>query len=293
MDRQELTRLLRENAELLLDRTLFEISGTPITIATLVMFALIVLATMWISWLVQRFVVKAMRLRGVEHLGSIGVTKRLVHYFILLTGISIGLQTIGINIAALFAAGAIFAIGVGFAMRNLAENFVSGVILLVERSIKPQDVLKVDDRVVRVVRMGIRATIVRTRDDEEIIVPNTLLVQNNVTNYTLRDSFYRLRTIVGVTYDSDMQQTLEVLEKTAAAIEWRIPEREPRVLLREFGNSSVNFDVSVWVTDPWRAIVLTSELNQAIWWALKDAGIVIAFPQLDLHVKEPVAVLRS
>ena len=116
---------------------------------------------------------------------------------------------------ALFAAGAVFAIGLGFAMQNIVQNFVSGVILLAERTIKPGDVLQVDGRFVKVRHMGIRSTICRTLDEEEIIVPNATIVQSTVTNYTLQDSLFRLRCTVGVVYGSDMVLVKNTLQRAA------------------------------------------------------------------------------
>jgi hypothetical protein len=189
---------------------------------------------------------------------------------------------------ALFAAGAVFAVGLGFAMQNISQNFVSGVILLIERTIKPGDILQVETEIVRVKRMGIRATVSRTLDDEEIIIPNSVLVQNSVKNYTLQDSLFRLRTLVGVIYGSNMALVRETLERTTREIPWRVQAVQPRILMKQFGNSSVDFDVSVWIDDPWKKQVRLSELNERIWWALKEAGIVIAFPQLDVHFDPPV-----
>jgi small-conductance mechanosensitive channel len=174
-------------------------------------------------------------------------------------------------------------------MQNIAQNFVSGVILLLERSIKPGDVLKVEDRFVKVMRMGIRATIARTLDEEEIIVPNSAIVQSTVTNYTLRDSLYRLRCQVGVIYGSDMGLVRRTLEGVAQHVEWRNNTMEPVILLTDFGSSSVDFEISVWIDDPWNVRRARSKLNEAIWWALKDAGVIIAFPQLDVHLDPPVA----
>jgi small-conductance mechanosensitive channel len=136
---------------------------------------------------------------------------------------------------------------------------------------------------VKVVDMGIRATVARTLNEEEIIVPNSILVQSMVKNHTLRDSLYRLRVEVGVVYGSDMKLVMEVLQRTAREATWRVKDRAPLVHLTAFGSSSVDFQVSVWVDDPWIVLRRKSELHQAIWWALKDAGVVIAFPQLDVH----------
>ncbi len=282
---------LREQLKLdsnLFDVRLFEIAGTPITVATVVLFVLIVLASFWISWVIQRAIAKAVRLRGVTDEGTIAAMRRLAHYLVLLIGISIGLQTIGVHLGALFAAGAVFAIGLGFAMQNLVQNFVSGVILLLERTIKPKDVLMVDGVVVRVMRMQMRSTLVRTRDEEEMIVPNSTLVQSTVTNYTLRDSLYRLRASVGVIYGSDMALVRRTLEETVRAVEWRSEDRDPVVLLRDFADSAVVWEVSLWIHDPWESRTRQAILNEAIWWALKRQDIVIAFPQLDVHFDPPV-----
>ena len=271
-----------------LDYHLFTIAGTPISVATIITFALIVVATLVVSWLVQRALIRVFRGRGLRDEGSVGVARRLTHYLVLAIGLGVGLQTIGINLAALFAAGAVLAVGLGFAMQNLAQNFVSGVILLLERSIKPGDVLQVEGKFVRVSRMAMRATHARTLDDEEIIVPNSAIVQSTVTNYTLRDSFYRIRCPVGVVYSADMALVRRTLEHVAGTMEWRIKEKDPVILMTDFGSSSVDWEVSVWINDPWTVRKRRSDLNEAIWWALKEAGITIAFPQLDVHFDPPV-----
>jgi len=131
--------------------------------------------------------------------------------------------------------------------------------------------------------MGTRATVARTRDEEELIIPNSVLVQSTVTNHTLGDTLYRIRTKVGVAYGSDMERVFEVLLDAGRSVADRVPDKEPIILLLEFGDSSVVFEVSVWATDPWAARVTRSNLNMAIWRHLKDVGITIAFPQLDVH----------
>jgi small-conductance mechanosensitive channel len=262
---------------------LFNVAGTEITIETLAIFAFILLVSYLISFVIRGAITKALKLRKIADEGSIGVTRRLTHYLIMFIGLGVGLQTIGINLNALFAAGAVFAVAIGFAMQNITQNFVSGLILLIERTIKPGDILKVENQLVRVSNLGIRATVARTLDDEEIIIPNSVLVQNSVTNYTMKDRHYRLRAEVGVVYSADMQQVREVLEKAANQIEWRDSTRKPRILLRRFGSSSVDWEVSVWITDPWTSQQRMSELFEVVWWSLKEAGITIAFPQLDVH----------
>jgi small-conductance mechanosensitive channel len=143
-----------------------------------------------------------------------------------------------------------------------------------------------DGVMVRVERIGPRATIVRSKAEVDLIVPNSELVQNAVCNYTYRDSLYRLETQVGVAYESDLKQVQAVLEKTCNNLEWRSTHSEPVILLDAFGDSSVNYLIRVWIDDPWVAGRMRSHLNEAIWWALKDAHILIAFPQLDVHLPQ-------
>lgn len=271
----------------LLNAPLVTVGGTPVTLTTIVIVGVILLAAFAASRLVQRAMTRALALRGITDAGTIGVSLRLAHYAIILLGFGIGLQTLGLNLGALFTAGAFFAVALGFAMQNIAQNFVAGILLLTERTIKPGDVLEVENRVVRVTRMGLRATVARSRDEEDLIIPNATLVQNTVTNFTLRDSIFRLRATVGVSYDSDMAVVKRVLHEAAAALPGRLSVRDPRVLLTEFGDSAVTFEVLVWSEDPWNARVTRSELNEASWWAFKRAGIVIAYPQMDVHLVRP------
>ena len=134
--------------------------------------------------------------------------------------------------------------------------------------------------------MSIRATIVRTLDDEDIIVPNSTLVQSNVKNFTLEDNLYRVKVVVGVSYNSDMKLVREVLEKATGEVTWRDPAYPPRVLLLNFGDSAVVYETSAWMHDPFNYRIAASNLRETIWAAFKRAGIVIALPQLDVHVAE-------
>ena len=281
-----LDELIRQQRELF-DIQLFHVGDTPVSAATIAVFAIILLSTVTASRLTRRAARKALERRRVEDVGTIAVTQRLLHYGVMTIGIGIGLETVGIDLTGLFAAGAIFAVGLGFAMQNIAENFVSGIILLVERSITPGDVLELDGKYVQVQTMGIRSTIVSSLDSDDLIVPNSTLIQSTVRNYTLRDDLVRLRSQVGVAYDSDLRQVMETLRQAAAKVDGRAPQRDPVVLLKEFADSAVVFDVSIWVNNPFTSKIGRSDLNQAIWWALQESSIVIAFPQLDVHLDPP------
>jgi small-conductance mechanosensitive channel len=251
-------------------------------------FCLVLVLTFWISRATQRVVERGMVKAGVGHEDTRATTRRLLHYFVMVVGFAIAVQAVGISLATVFAAGAVVAVAVGFALQNILQNFVSGVILLGERSITETDILEVEGRVVRVMRMGARATVARTREDEELIIPNSILVQSTVKNLTLTDMVYRVRAAVGVAYSSDMRRVEQALEAAALSVERRSPDRKPLVFMTEFGDNAVVWEVSIWAVDPWAAPVTRSDLNKAIWWALADAGITIAFPQLDVHLDTPV-----
>lgn len=263
---------------------LFTVTGTEITVASVVYFTGIVLVSIWVSWALRRIVGRALDRGGLRRPGTKATVLRLLHYAILGIGVAVALQTIGISLVSLFAAGAVVAVAIGFALQTVLQNFVSGVILLAERSITQYDVLEVEGKVVRVEKLGTRATVARTRDDDEIIIPNSVLVQSSVTNLTLSDEVHRIRAQVGVAYGSDMDEVERALIRAAHRIENRSRSRDPLPLLLEFGNSSVVWELSVWSTDPWAARITRSDLNKAMWHELKEAGITIAFPQLDLHI---------
>lgn len=277
-------RLVKE----FLDTELFSLGDTALTPGSLIAFFIILFLTFRLSALAQRVVSRGLSRSGVVESGTHAVASRLVRYGIILIGLCVALETVGIDLGALFAAGAVFAVGIGFAMQNIVQNFVSGVILLLERTIKPGDILEVEGQVVRVVEMGIRATVARSRDEEELIIPNSTLVQGTVKNFTLHDRVFRLKAFVGVDYGSDLAKVMGVLLRAAEALPFRLPERPPQVLLTAFASSSVDFEIQVWVNDPWGARSLQSEVNIALWNALKAEGIVIAFPQVDVHLAPSV-----
>jgi len=269
-----------------LDRKLFQLGDVPISAITIGTGVAVVLVSWWISTLAREGITKLLLSRGIGDEGSVAAIARLLQYIVVSVGIMVGLQTIGLDLSAVFTAGAVFAVGVGLAMQKVAENFVSGVILLVERSIRPGDILELESgELVRVEYMGIRATVVRTLNDEEVILPNSMLVQNRVKNLRLSDKLLRVRVSVGVSYDSDLELAMAALQRAAEQVS-SVASKPPVVLLTGFGASSVDFEVSAWTAAPWGKQRFHSALARAIWDALKEADITISFPQLDLHVDD-------
>ena len=198
---------------------LFTVGTTVVTVMTLATAVFIVLLSYVISRGVRAALHRFFLRGGLTPSGEVGAIERLAHYFIVLMGIMIALRTTGIKLDALFTAGAVFAVGFGFAMQNIMQNFVSGVILLFERTIKPGDVIEVGGQIVKVQQMSIRTTIVRTLDEEDVIVPNSSLVQTNVKNFTLEDNIYRVRVNVGVSYSADVPQVKALLLECARSMD--------------------------------------------------------------------------
>ncbi len=167
---------------------LLPIGETVVTVATLASAVLVMVVAFWASSLIRRAMIRRVKESSVPERGSVAVTARLLHYTIVLVGIGVALSTLGIQLGALFAAGAVFAVAIGFAMQTITQNFVSGVILLFERSIKPGDIVEVEDRIVRIRELGIRATIARgLRGSDHPLYSFT------VTNYTRRTVPHRRR----------------------------------------------------------------------------------------------------
>ena len=265
------------------------IGGETINLFGILLFFLAVLMTFWVSRLARKAIDHGFQLRGVYDERTVAVIKRLTHYGVLVVGIGVSLQLIGIDLQALFAAGAVFAVGLGFALKNITENFMSGIILLLEASIRPGDILMIDGEMVRVRQMKIRSTVVQTRDGDYLIVPNSVLVSDAVRNYTLNRGLYRMSVSVGVHYRSDLTQVEGILREVAEDFPHASDLKAPLVAITSFGDNAVLFDVRVWIEDPWGMRVRASELHLAIWKALKEAEVVIAFPQMDLHLDAEVA----
>lgn len=248
---------------------------------------LVLLAAFWISGTTQRYLVRRLQRQDTGGAQAIHTYRQIVQAVVWVVGGAIALHTLGIDLTHMFTAGGLFAVALAFAMKDLAENLVSGLLLRLGGEIKHGDVLRTEDgEIVQVKKIGSRTSIVRTKEEADRIIPNAALAQNAISNYTHGDSLYRLETTVGVAYESDLRKVRTTLETVCEHLDWKSAQKQPLIQLLDFGDSSVVYRVLVWIEDPWISGRLRSELNEAIWWALKDVGIVIAFPQLDVHIAQ-------
>lgn len=276
------TRAVIDTVAGFLDFKLGHIGDTELTPSNLLVFAGLVAGSVWGSSIVRRLVARSLSEQGIDTEGTIGVVLNLGQYALAIIGGLAALETLGFGLTSLFTAGAALFVGLGFALQSVAQNFVSGVILLVEGAIKPGDVLEVEGRMVRVKRMGIRSTVVRTLDDDDMIVPNTVLAQGTVRNLTFLDDSVRVSGAVGVTYGTDLDAVWEALEAAGSGVPHTV-DRPPLVLLTGYGNSSIDFEVFVWTDDPWAIPRIRSQLLRNIWREFATRDVVIPFPQVDVH----------
>jgi small-conductance mechanosensitive channel len=273
-----------------LTEPLVVIGGTGVTVASIVTFVLILTVTYAFSKLLQRILGGFYSQRGLEE-GTRYALNRLLHYGILAFGLFVALDNLGISITALAGLGAILAVGIGFGLQNIAQNFVSGLILLLERPVKKGDFVLVGDTRGTVRSIHARATVITTLDNVDILVPNADLVTEQVVNQTYRDRELRLRINVGVAYGSDTDLVRQVLLRVAREHPEVMRKAEATVRFLDFGESSLDFVLLVWIDDPLAQMRVASDLRFAIDRAFREAGIEIPFPQRDLHLRsgwEPV-----
>ena len=181
--------------------------------------------------------------------------------------------------------GGALGVGIGFGLQAIVNNFASGLILLFERPIRVNDYIVLGELWAEVKKIGLRSTVVKTFDGSEIVIPNSDLITNQVTNWTLSERHMRLRIQVGVAYGSDVTRVTETLREcaTAGPKVRRIPE--PRVLFQNFGESSLDFELRVWISDVDDMMTVASDLRYEIDRRFREAKIEISFPQRDLHIR--------
>jgi small-conductance mechanosensitive channel len=211
--------------------------------------------------------------------------KKLLHYSLVLIGFLFAMTMVGVELKNFAVLAGAFGIGIGFGLQNIVNNFVSGLILLFERPIKVGDMLIVDNEWGTVRKIGLRSTVVTTLEESEIIVPNSLLVAEKVTNWSLTSALCRLAIPVGVAYGSDVPLVLRVLVEAGKENTLVLDEPAPSPLFRGFGDSSLDFELRIWISDVRDRFQVRSEICQYIDRRFREEGVVIPFPQRDLHLR--------
>jgi small-conductance mechanosensitive channel len=256
-----------------------------ISLGDIVGFGLVV----WLSFVVSRFVRFILDEDILPHMplprGVPAAASKAVHYVILLVGFFLAIGAAGIDLSRFVVLGGALGVGVGFGLQSVVNNFVSGLILLFERPIQVGDRVQVGDLTGDVRHIGIRATIVKTREGSEVIVPNANLVSKEVINWTLSDPRRRITVPVGVAYGTDPERVIDLLVRAARENSDILENPAPTTLFLGFGESSLDFSLRAWTAQSTNYRRVQSELTLAVNAALVEAGIEIPFPQRDLHVR--------
>lgn len=210
----------------------------------------------------------------------------LVKYFILVLSIVIGMQILGFNLSVLVAGSAALLVGLGLGLQNLFSDFISGIILLVDSTIKVHDVIEVNGMVCRVQEINLRTTTVFTRDDKYIILPNSELTRNQLINWTHSHVTSRFEVGVGVDYSSDIHLVMKILKQAVENQEGILHHPEPFVRFMDYGESSLNFSVYFWSEEVYRVEHIKSEIRIKIFDLFRSNNITIPFPQRVVHINK-------
>lgn len=273
-----------------LNMSLFNLKDTPVTIMSLFIFIIFLTFFMFLGSAVRRFMRGKFLDKFEIEPGLKYTLSRVAQYIVVILGLLISFQFVGIDLTSLAVVFGLLSVGIGFGLQNVTSNFISGLIIMFERPISVGDRVEVDDIEGDVIEISIRSTKVRTINNISIIVPNSKFVENNVVNYSHGDPSFRLDINVGVSYASDLDSVLKALNEIADEHPKVMDYPEHQVHLVEFGDSAWDMQLRVWIANVKDRYRLRNELHQAIVRKFDEYEIEIPFPQRDLHVRSSVDV---
>lgn len=246
----------------------------------------------FVSKLIQRTVARIVTRTNRLRPDQVYTFNRMIHYLMITAAILISGAALGLNYSKLTIIAGALSVGIGFGLQNIVNNFVSGIIILFEKSLKIGDLIELESGVFgEVIEINIRSTLIRTSDNVDILVPNSEFIGGRVTNWTLTEAVRRFRIPFGVAYGSDKHLVRKAALEAANSIPWTLNEtaqdRIPKVWMTGFGESSLDFTLAVWVSP--EVVKRPSSMISEYLWALDDAfrkyNIEVPFPQRDLYLK--------
>jgi small-conductance mechanosensitive channel len=275
-----------------LDRWGFAVASHRVSVWTLLV-ALSVIAGIYIvakllTKLTKWLIGKGRRLDHTQKL----LSEKLVGIAIWTVAILVGIDILGIDLTALTVFSGAFGLAIGFGLQKTFGNLIAGIILLMDRSIKPGDVITVSDSAGnesfgQIRKIGIRAISVVTRDRKEYLIPNENLMVNQVENWSYSSREVRVKAPVGVAYGTDLDLAERLMLEAVEASPRVLASPAPNVLLLNFGARSVEFEIRFWITDPEEGVSgVRSEVLKRVWHRFKDHGIELPYPQLDLNLRD-------
>ena len=261
---------------------LIVLSGTQVTALTLVVALAIVVAFRIAAAIVARSIERVFDARGVDR-GLRFAAGKITRYTILLVGVFVALGSMGVDTSAIMAGGAVLLVGIGFGLQKLAENFISGLLVLIERPVRKGDFIDAGGVLGTVDDIGLRATRVVSRDGVTVIVPNASLMTSTVINYSVPTAARRIWIKVHVAYGTDLELVRGSLVEVARGEPLIANEPAPEVRLEHFEDSAIQLALVVWIRDAKDDLIVLSNVNFAIDRVFRKHGIVMPLPQREIH----------
>src|SRR5574343_502621 len=246
-----------------------------VTVFLTVVFAL------WVAGVIERKLMRVDALDSSLRIVGVRVAKALLTVIAIVTSLSL----VGIDMTALSVFTGALGVGLGFGLQKIASNYVSGFIILLDRTIRIGNIIQVGSDSGAVTQITTRYTVLKHPAGSEFIVPNETLIGSTVQNQTWSDTRVRLSTSVGVAYDSDLDLACRLMAEAAAAHPRVLAEPEPKVFLSQFADSAINLDLGFWIDDPEEGKGnIVSDVNFAIWRTFREHGVAIPFPQREVRL---------
>ncbi len=257
----------------------FAISFRSLLSAAIVLYFFIIA-----GWVVREFMMHWLPSRMSAEQGVIDSVSTLTRYALMAVGILASLSLLGLDFTSLAIVAGGLSVGIGIGLQDFVSNFVSGLVLLFEQTLRPGDVVEVDNRISQVQKISLRATTVRTLTNQELIIPNTTFTSQQVTNLTKTDRVVRVLVPLGVSYKNDPDLVRQVATETATQHPQVLAEPPPFLAFLGYGESSLDFNLSVSVDEPQLSGLIRSDLYYMLWRAFEAHGIEVPFPQRDLNL---------
>jgi small-conductance mechanosensitive channel len=274
-----------------LDSMALELGGIRLSVLGVLKAAFVLALMLWLAGLASRLAES--RLSGATGLSP--SARVLLGKFIRVALIGVAciaaLESIGIDLTALAVFGGAVGLGIGFGLQKVISNLVSGVILLMDKSVKPGDVIAIDDTFGWINQLNARYVSVITRDGTEHLIPNEDLISQQVENWSYSDTLIRLKLPIGISYDSDVNRAMDLAVDAATAVERVLRDPKPVCRLMNFGSDSVELELRVWIADPQAGVVnVRSSVLLNVWNLYHEHGIAFPYSQRDLHLKSSVPI---
>jgi small-conductance mechanosensitive channel len=263
----------------------FTIGKTTVNLLIVLQALLTIFATIFVALWCSRMIENKLMLAGNINMNMRVVLSKVLRIFLLFIAILIGLSAVGLDLTLLSVFGGALGVGLGFGLQRIASNYVSGFILLLDKSMQIGDIVTVDTHYGTITDLRTRYLVLKKLDGTQVIVPNELLIINPVINHSFTDRNMRVLLDLQVAYQSDLELVLKLMLEAAADNARVLVTPEPAATIKAFGDSGVDVTLSVWIADPENGqLSLKSELFLALWQMFKANNISIPFPQREIRI---------